>query len=122
MARIRKIEIANFRAHPAARPGARAGHKLLDRPGDSGKSTVLDAIDLCLGARRNVQFSDADSGLDITKPISITLTIGDITMPWRTLESFGAFLRGFTPPPASVETEATSRCGSRALPEPDRRE
>lgn len=29
-------------------------------PGDSGKTTILDAIDLCLGARRNVSFSDTD--------------------------------------------------------------
>ena len=67
-------------------------------PGDSGKSTVLDAIDLCLGARRNVQFSDADFfDLDITNPISITLTLGDLDDAMRTLEGFGAFLRGYHP-------------------------
>jgi len=64
-------------------------------PGDSGKSTVLDAIDLCLGARRNIQISDADFfGLDIMNSISITLTLGNLDDSMTTLESFGAFLRG----------------------------
>ena len=95
MARIRKIEIANFRGIQLLVWCPTLGINCLIGPGDSGKSTVLDAIDLCLGARRNVQFSDADfSGLDITTPISITLTLGDVDDSMRTLESFGAFLRG----------------------------
>jgi putative ATP-dependent endonuclease of OLD family len=39
-------------------------------PGDVSKSSILDAIDLCLGARRNVQFTDADFyNLNVEKPI-----------------------------------------------------
>lgn len=67
MARIRKIEITNFRGIQQLTWCPAPGINCLIGPGDSGKSTVLDAIDLCLGARRNVQFSDADfCGLDIT--------------------------------------------------------
>ncbi|MGO4684118.1 AAA family ATPase [Hyphomicrobium sp. 2TAF46] len=36
------------------------GLNCLIGPGDSGKSSVLEAIDFCLGARRNLQISDAD--------------------------------------------------------------
>jgi len=109
MARIRKIEIANFRGirqlvwHPAP------GINCLIGSGDSGKSTVLDAIDLCLSARRNVQFSDADFfGLDIATAISITLTLGDLDDSMKTLESFGTFLRGYRADTGIVEDEPSA--------------
>ena len=60
MARIRKIEIANFRGIQSLAWQPAPGINCLIGPGDSGKSTVLDAIDFCLGATRNIQFSDAD--------------------------------------------------------------
>lgn len=108
MARIRKIEIANFRSIQRLTWCPAPGINCLIGPGDSGKSTVLDAIDLCLGARRNVQFSDADFfDLDITNPISITLTLGDLDDAMRTLEGFGTFLRGFHPITGIVEDEPT---------------
>ncbi|UZR30282.1 ATP-dependent nuclease [Methylococcus mesophilus] len=109
MARIRKIEIANFRGIQQLAWCPAPGINCLIGPGDSGKSTVLDAIDLCLGARRNVQFSDADFfGLDITTPISITLTLGDLDDSLRTLESFGAFLRGYHATTGAVEDEPSA--------------
>ena len=109
MARIRKIEIANFRGIQLLAWCPTPGINCLIGPGDSGKSTVLDAIDLCLGARRNVQFSDADFfGLDITTPISVTLTLGDLDDSMRTLESFGAFLRGYHANTGVVEDEPSA--------------
>lgn len=106
MARIRKIEITNFRGIHQLAWCPSPGINCLIGPGDSGKSTVLDAIDLCLGARRNVQFSDADFfDLDITKPVSITLTLGDLDDAMRTLEGFGTFLHGFHPATGVVEDE-----------------
>jgi len=109
MARIRKIEIANFRSIQQLSWCPAPGINCLIGPGDSGKSTVLDAIDLCLGARRNVQFSDADFfGLDITTPISITLTLGDLDDSMRTLESFGALLRGYHTSTGIVEDEPSA--------------
>lgn len=65
-------------------------------PGDTGKTTILDAIDLCLGARRNVQFTDADfHALDLTQPVQIILSIGDLDEPLKVMEAYGQFLRGF---------------------------
>ena len=55
MARIRKIEIANFRGIQLLAWCPTPGINCLISPDNSGKSTVLDAIDLCLRARRNVQ-------------------------------------------------------------------
>lgn len=109
MARIRKIEIENFRSILRLVWCPAPGINCLIGPGDSGKSTVLDAIDLCLGARRNVQFSDADFfELDITTPISITLTLGDLDDSMRTLESFGTFLRGYHASTGIVEDEPSA--------------
>ncbi len=61
MARLRKIEIRNFRAIKEFSWLPSPGINCLIGPGGSGKSSVLDAIDACLGgARRNMQFTDAD--------------------------------------------------------------
>lgn len=54
MARIRKLEIRNFRSIKKLDWAPSEGINCLIGPGDSGKSTVLDAIDLCLGSRRAI--------------------------------------------------------------------
>lgn len=106
MARIRKLEIANFRGIRALTWHPAPGINCLIGSGDSGKSTILDAIDLCLGARRNVQFSDADFvGLDIANPISITLTLGDLDESLKSLDSYGPYLRGYKTDTGAVEDE-----------------
>lgn len=106
MAVIRKIEIQNFRGlrHLSWTPSP--GVNCLIGSGDSGKSTVLDAIDLCLGARRSVPFADSDFyGLDTTTPISITLTLGALHEALRTLEGYGLFLRGYDATTGTVTDE-----------------
>jgi predicted ATP-dependent endonuclease of OLD family len=65
MPRIRKIEIQNFRGIKDFAWLPSAGINCLIGPGDSGKSSILDAIDYCVGARRNIQFSDDVSGMRI---------------------------------------------------------
>ncbi len=106
MARIRKIEIANFRGIQSLTWQPAPGINCLIGPGDSGKSTVLDAIDFCLGARRNIQFSDADFfNLDVKQPIRICLTIGELSDALKNFETYGLFLRGFDPATGKVEDE-----------------
>lgn len=51
MARVRWIEIKNFRGIHEMDWFPGSGIKGLIGPGDVGKSTGLDAVDLCLGAR-----------------------------------------------------------------------
>lgn len=96
MARIREVRIQNFRGIKFLSWRPKPGINCLIGPGDSGKTTILDAIDLCLGARRNVVFTDADfHDLNVDEPVIISLTIGDLEDKLNDIERYGMFLRGF---------------------------
>lgn len=106
MAQIRHIEIVNFRCikkldwHPSI------GINCLIGPGDAGKSTILDAIDLCLGARRTVQFTDADFyGLEVTQPVEIRITIGDLSDALKSMETYGAYVRSYDVATKTIDDE-----------------
>lgn len=76
MARIRRLDIRNFRSIKSLEWAPSAGINRLIGPGDSGKSSILDSIDLCLGARRTVGLADTDFyGLVVTEPIVIAVTL-----------------------------------------------
>jgi len=106
VARIRKIEIQNFRSIQALDWVPSGGVNCLIGPGDSGKTTILDAIDLCLGARRNISFGDADFfGLDVSHPVSITLTLGALSDALKNIETYGDYLRAFDAATGQVEDE-----------------
>lgn len=106
MVRICKIEIQNFRSIRSLSWRPSSGLNCLIGPGDSGKTTILDAIDLCLGARRNVAFGDTDFfGLDITQPIRITITVGALPDPLKDLDTYGHFLQAFNRETGLVEEE-----------------
>ncbi len=118
MSRIRKIEIQHFRCIQKLDWTPSAGINCLIGHGDSGKSTILDAIDLCLGARRTVQFVDTDFyKLDVSKPIQISITVGELDDALKNLDTYGHYLRGFdaatgdllSEPEAKVETVLTLR-------------
>lgn len=96
MVRIRKIEIQNFRSIRSLTWLPSPGLNCLIGPGDSGKSTILDAIDLCLGARRNITLGDTDFfGLDVSQPIQITLTLGQLPDTLKNLDVYGQYLHAF---------------------------
>ncbi len=106
MARVRKVEIENFRGIESLKWNPAAGVNCLIGTGDSGKSTILDAIDLCLGARRNIQFSDADFyRLDVEQPIGISVTVGELGDALKKLDTYGMYLRGFDPESGNIEDE-----------------
>jgi predicted ATPase len=106
MARIRKIEIENFRAIRKFAWCPAAGINCLIGPGDSGKSTILDAIDFCISARHNIQFSDADfNRLDVETPISISVTLGELDDGLKNLDAYGMYVRGFDPLSGEIEDE-----------------
>ena len=115
---IRKVEISNFRGICSLTWCPAIGVNCLIGAGDSGKSSVLDAIDLCLGARRNIQISDADfHNLDIEQPIQIAVTLGDLDVSLKNIDTYGLFLRGLDletgeiapEPEADLETVLTVR-------------
>lgn len=73
-----------------------SGVNCLIGPGDAGKSSVLDAIDYCLGARRSITITDADfHRLDVEQPISISITIGELDDALKSMEAYGLYLRSF---------------------------
>lgn len=103
---IRKIEIHNFRSIRSLQWHPAAGLNCLIGPGDSGKSTILDAIDICLGARRSVPFGDTDfHRLDVTQPIVIALTLGALPDALKDLDAYGNYLRGYDAVTGTVEEE-----------------
>lgn len=103
---IRKVEIQNFRSIRSLTWYPVAGLNCLIGPGDSGKSTILDAIDICLGARRSVSFGDTDfHRLDVAQPIQITLTLGALPDALKDLDSYGNYLRGYDGITGAVEEE-----------------
>jgi hypothetical protein len=106
MPRIRKVEIRNFRSIRSLDWLPSPGINCLIGPGDSGKSTVLDAIDLCLGARRLLSLSDTDFfGLDVTAPISISITLGSLPDQLLGLPAYGDYLRAFDGTTGAIEDE-----------------
>jgi len=96
LARIRHIDIRNFRCIQQMVWVPSPGVNCLIGPGDSGKSSILDAIDFCLGARKAVAFTDADFyKLDVETPISITVTVGELDDALKSIETYGNYVRSF---------------------------
>lgn len=82
------------------------GINCLIGPGDSGKSTILDAIDLCLGARRSMSIVDTDFfGMDVTQQISVTLTLGELPDTLKNIDAYGDYLRAFDAATGQIEEE-----------------
>ncbi|CAD2245828.1 ATP-dependent nuclease [Xanthomonas arboricola] len=110
MPRIRHLAIRNFRSIKALDWAPAPGINCLVGPGDSGKSTILDAIDLCLGARRSISFGDMDFfGLDVSEPIRIAVTLGELPVSLMDIDVYGDFLRGFDADFGDVEDEPGAR-------------
>jgi putative ATP-dependent endonuclease of OLD family len=107
MTLIRVLEIENFRAIRKLRWLPGPGVNCLIGPGDCGKTaTILDAIDLCVGARRSLSFTDVDfHGIDFDQPIRISVTLGALDDPLKNIDSYGDFLVGFNAGTGLVEPE-----------------
>lgn len=96
MAVIRILSIKNFRCIKELRWFPQMGINCLIGPGDTGKSTILDAIDYCIGAKRNLIISDTDFyNSNIHEPIQITITLGLLEDNLMELDLYGLYLRGY---------------------------
>lgn len=96
---IRKLTIRNFRGIKQLDWLLPKEQKLfvLIGPGDSGKSTILEAIHWLLGGQWNIPVSDTDFfGLDATEPIVIEAVIGNIPDSLKTDSHFGFNLSGLS--------------------------
>lgn len=106
MVRIRNVEVRNFRSIQTLDWCPGDGINCFIGPGDGGKSTILDAIDLCLCARRNLTITDTDFfGLDVTQDIVISLTLGALPDLLKNIDEYGEYLRGFDQSTGAVEDE-----------------
>lgn len=99
MIKIRQVDIFNFRSikHLSWQP--KPGFNCLIGPGDSGKSTILDAIELCMGVGMRRASSLGDSDFHLLNPankICIALVIGGLDERLLDLEDYGHFIRGFS--------------------------
>ncbi|MCB1009141.1 MAG: AAA family ATPase [Acidobacteria bacterium] len=94
--RLRRLEIENFRGVKSldwrhiAETAALVGH------GDSGKSTILDAIERVLSPKWIVPFDDTDFwDLDTSEAITVRATITDLAPSFYRDSKFGLLLHGF---------------------------
>jgi hypothetical protein len=94
---IRLLRIINFRG--VASLDWKPGHPFccLIGAGDSGKSTVLDAVEAVLSSRW-FSFSESDFlEANTAHGIVIEATVGELSQPLKSDERVGLYIRGWTP-------------------------
>lgn len=95
--RVRRLSIKNFRGIKELNWNLPAEQRLiaLVGAGDTGKSTILDAIHYLLGDRWSIPFADTDFyGVDVTNPIVIKAVLVDLPDAIRRESAFGLWLSG----------------------------
>ena len=93
---IRQVKVAHFRGIESLdwKPGS--PFCCLIGPGDSGKSTILDAVEVALSSRW-FAFTEPDFlTCDTTHPIVIEATIGELSKALKSDERLGLYVRGWT--------------------------
>lgn len=94
--RLRRLEIENFRGVKSLDWRHIGETAALVGPGDSGKSTILDAIERALSPKWNVPFDDTDFWeLRTDAPIRIRATITELAESFYRDSKFGLVLHGF---------------------------
>jgi putative ATP-dependent endonuclease of OLD family len=95
--RLRKLTIRNFRGIQSCQWEVPPSFVALVGPGDSTKTSLLDAVGLVLSPRYNVAFTDADfHKCDPTKPIEICAVVSDLPDALVTEGSHGKNRSGIT--------------------------
>lgn len=94
--KIRHIEINNFRGIKNLTWAINKDIVCLIGPGDSTKTTILDAIDVTLTSQYNYQFDDGDFyNCNTDNDIDIKLTIGDLPDYMLSEFKYGLYMRGW---------------------------
>jgi len=95
MATLHSISISNFRGIKKFEQEFKNGMICIIGRGDSGKTTILDAISIVLSSSYNINFYDSDfHNCDTTSPIIIEATLTNI--PEKLLLKYGDFVRGIS--------------------------
>lgn len=94
--RVVFLKIRNFRGIKALDWSPSATVNCLIGPGDSCKTTILDAIELALGQRTHVAIEDSDFyDLDVDRPIEIVATMAGLSLELKSDTRYGLQLRGW---------------------------
>lgn len=100
------VEIKHFRGIKELVWAPAPGMNCLIGPGDSSKTTILDAIELVLNPKSYVFADDSDFfGVDFTTSIIITVTMTDLPTEFKAEDRYGMYLRGWNPRESKVEDE-----------------
>jgi len=104
--RIVFVEIRNFRGIKKLDWAPAPLVNCLIGPGDSTKTTILDAIELALNPKSYVFADDSDFfDLDVLNPISITVTLAGLPSEFKADSHYGMFLRGWNSQNIIIEDE-----------------
>lgn len=96
--RIRHVEVRNFRGIRRLDWTVGGDYVCLVGPGDSTKTTVLDAIEYALSPRWNLAFDDNDFyQANTDEQIHVTVTVGDLPAHHKSLNRYGRETRGWMP-------------------------
>ena len=94
--KIRNISIRNFRGIQNLDWNITNPVNCLIGPGDSTKSTILDALEFVLFPHWNLVFSDTDFfNCDITATIELACAIAQLPNEIMALDKYGEYLRGW---------------------------
>ena len=104
--RIVFVEIRNFRGIKKLDWAPMMAVNCLIGPGDSTKTTILDAIELALNPRSYMFADDSDFfDLDFDKPIKITVTLASLPTEFKMDDRYGMHLRGWNAQETKIEDE-----------------
>ena len=94
--RIKRLTVQNYRGIASLDWTVHSPFACVIGPGDSGKSSVLDAIEAALSSRW-ITFTEADffQG-DTRRTIQIEVTIAELSRALKSDDRFGLFIRGWT--------------------------
>jgi hypothetical protein len=95
--RIRRLEIERFRGIKKLQWNIDGNFICLIGPGDSTKTTILDAIESVLSPRWNLAFDDTDFyEAQTVEPILIIATVGDLPDEIKNEAKYGYMARGWS--------------------------
>ncbi|MFA0999064.1 MULTISPECIES: ATP-dependent nuclease [Pseudomonas syringae group] len=104
--RIVSVDIEHFRGIKSLRWSPAPGMNCLIGPGDSTKTSILDAIELCLNPKPYTLADDCDFyNLDTSQPVNIMVTLVDLPTEFLSEDRYGMQLRGWNAETLSVEDE-----------------